>query len=171
MKYGVATFPEKKIQDFANSFRKRYDPHYAMIPPHITLKEAFEADENLLSQVVKHLDNVARETAPFKVHLPKISTFHPTTNVIYIAADKTEHFKTLHEKINSGILYQESPYNFIPHITIGQKMSDDELHDVYGSLRMLKLEGETLIDRFHLMYQLENGSWTIYQSFLFQGSK
>ncbi|PTX65048.1 2'-5' RNA ligase [Melghirimyces profundicolus] len=169
MKYGVATFPEKKIQDFANSYRKRYDPHYALIPPHITLKEAFEMDEEMLPKAVEHLDQVALNTSPFTVHLPKISTFHPTNNVIYIAVEESEAVKKLHEKINSDVLYHESAYNYIPHITIGQQMSDDELHDVYGSLRMLKMESKTRIDRFHLMYQLENGSWTIYQTFLLRG--
>ncbi|MFP3325996.1 hypothetical protein R0K05_23370, partial [Planococcus sp. SIMBA_160] len=26
MKYGVVIFPSKKLQDIANSYRKRYDP-------------------------------------------------------------------------------------------------------------------------------------------------
>ena len=30
MKYGIVAFPSKKVQDFANSYRKRYDPHYAL---------------------------------------------------------------------------------------------------------------------------------------------
>ena len=42
MYFGIATFPEKEVQDIANSYRKRYDPHYSLIPPHITLKEKFE---------------------------------------------------------------------------------------------------------------------------------
>ncbi|MDA8351953.1 MAG: YjcG family protein [Firmicutes bacterium] len=168
MRYGVATFPEKKIQDFANSYRKRYDPHYALIPPHITLKEPFELNEDMLPQALQHLEQVAKETSAFTVRLPKISTFHPTNNVIYIAVDETEAVKNLHEKINRKSIYHEEEYSYIPHITLAQKLSDSELHDVYGSLKMLKVEFETRIDRFHLLYQLENGSWTIYQSFLLQ---
>lgn len=32
MKYGIAIFPGKDLQDLANSLRKRYDPKYALIP-------------------------------------------------------------------------------------------------------------------------------------------
>ena len=48
MRYGIAIFPSKEIQDEANSYRKRYDPHYPLIPPHITLKDAFEADDEMI---------------------------------------------------------------------------------------------------------------------------
>src|SRR5699024_5327838 len=41
MKYGVAIFPSKEIQDEVNAYRKRYDPKYSQIPPHITIKAAF----------------------------------------------------------------------------------------------------------------------------------
>ncbi len=39
MKFGVVIFPSKKLQDLANSYRKRYDSHYALIPPHLNVKE------------------------------------------------------------------------------------------------------------------------------------
>ena len=45
MKVGVVIFPSKKLQDLANSYRKRYDPHYALIPPHLTLKASFDSTE------------------------------------------------------------------------------------------------------------------------------
>jgi 2'-5' RNA ligase len=166
MKYGIAVFPEKKVQVIANSYRKRYDPHYSLIPPHITLKQAFEMDNGELPRAIDHLDQVAQETPPFEARLLKVSTFHPTNNVIYFSIADPAPFKSLHEKINRGCLQNEESYDFIPHLTIGQSLSDDELHDVYGSLRMSKFDLTTQVDRFHLLYQLDNGSWTIYQSFL-----
>ncbi|SDW08157.1 2'-5' RNA ligase [Marininema mesophilum] len=169
MKYGVVIFPEKKIQDIANSYRKRYDPHYALIPPHITLKEAYDFDENHLNEATNHLEQISRETAPFEILLHKVSTFHPTTNVLYLAVQESEDIYSLHEQVNSGELFHESSYQFIPHITIGQKLPADEMHDIYGRLRMVNVQLKTRIDRFHLLYQLDNGSWTIYQTFLLRG--
>lgn len=169
MKYGITIFPEKKVQDLVNSYRKRYDPHYALIPPHITLKEAFFMEDDELPQATELLDRVSREIAPFPITLTKVSTFYPTTNVIYIALEQEQAIRQLHEKINSELLYHESAYKFIPHITLGQKMLEDELHDVYGSLRMRRFDLTTHIDRFHLLYQLENDTWSIYQTFLLRG--
>ncbi|MFC4076598.1 YjcG family protein [Salinithrix halophila] len=169
MKYGVVIFPEKKIQDIANSYRKRYDPHYALIPPHITLMEAFDMNKADLDKATTHLEQVAQNTTPFEIAFHKVSTFHPTNNVIYIAVKENDAIKNLHEQINSEVLYHQRAYKFIPHITIGQKLPEDELHDIYGRLRMVNVDLKNQVDRFHLLYQLENGSWTIYQTFLLRG--
>lgn len=167
MKYGVAIFPEKKIQDIANSYRKRYDPHYSLIPPHITLKDPFDMAEKDLPAAIDHLEKVAKETEPFEICFHKVSSFYPTNNVVYLSIQDRDALTRLHEKINSGMLYHEHRYSFIPHLTIGQKLPEDELHDVYGSLRMKEFNLKTTVDRFHLLYQLENGSWSIYQTFVF----
>ncbi len=31
---------------------------------------------------------------------------------------------------------------------------------------MLEVDHTEMVDRFHLLYQLENGSWTVYETFL-----
>ncbi|MGI6126699.1 MAG: YjcG family protein [Planifilum sp.] len=169
MKYGVAIFPQKKVQDVANSFRKRYDPRYTLIQPHITLKESFELDDAQLPEVVRHLERVADETAPFTIHFHKVGTFHPINNVVYLAITDGEPITRLHEKINSDPIYHERRFDYTPHLTIGQELSNDELHDIYGSLRMKRFDLTSIVDRFHLLYQLENESWTVYQSFLLKG--
>lgn len=55
MKYGIAIFPSKKLQDKVNSLRKRYDPHYALIPPHITLKTPFEIEDSKYQTLLNKL--------------------------------------------------------------------------------------------------------------------
>lgn len=59
MKVGVAIFPSKKLQDIANSYRKRYDSQYALIPPHITLKAAFQSDDQQLPIIAEELGKIA----------------------------------------------------------------------------------------------------------------
>jgi 2'-5' RNA ligase len=165
MKFGVVIFPSKKLQDLVNSYRKRYDPHYALIPPHLTLKNAFEATEEDAQNFADKLRLTAGKTSPFSLKTTKISSFKPVNNVIYFKVDPTNELTTLHAEINRELEGQNSEYAFVPHITIGQKLSNDEHSDVYGSLRMTKIDHEETIDRFHLLYQLENGSWTVYETF------
>jgi 2'-5' RNA ligase len=165
MKYGIAIFPSKKLQDLANSYRKRYDPHYALIPPHLTLKYPFEADEDEIKEIADTLHQIAKKYDPFPLKVTKISSFQPVNNVIYLKVECTETLKNLHNDLHSGELGGEPEYMFVPHITIGQKLSNGELADVYSSLRMLDVTHEETIDRFHLLYQLENGSWTVYETF------
>ncbi|QTM98714.1 hypothetical protein ERJ70_05020 [Sediminibacillus dalangtanensis] len=171
MRYGIAIFPEKKIQDTANSYRKRYDPHYALIPPHLTLKEPFEANEDDLKPIVGELRKVAAETKPFPLQIHKVSSFSPVTNTIYLKVEPVDELLKLNERLHTGNLPQEKTYSFVPHITIAQKLSHDEYSDVFGSLKMQSFDLEQTVDRFQLMYQLENGAWTVFETFTFGEEK
>lgn len=165
MKFGVVIFPSKKIQDLANSYRKRYDPHYSLIPPHLTLKNAFTATDDEAKDIADQLRVIAKNYAPFQVKSTKYSSFHPVNNVIYMKVEPTEELEGLHNDIHEKLEIDQSEYAFVPHITIGQKLSNDEHSDVYGSLKMHSIDQADLVDRFHLLYQLENGSWTVYETF------
>ncbi|MBM7571561.1 YjcG family protein [Aquibacillus albus] len=167
MKYGVAIFPSKKIQDEANSYRMRYDPHYALIPPHITIKEPFEASQQEVQEITNELESIAKETKPFPLRVLKVSSFFPVTNTIYLKVDPVDELLELNEKLYRGKLQQERAFSFVPHITIAQKLSDDEFSDVFGSLNMQEFNMEEIVDRFQLMYQLENGAWTVFDTFTF----
>lgn len=87
MKYGIVLFPSKKLQDLANSYRKRYDPSYSLIPPHLTLRASFECAEEKADQLVSHLRNIAKESHPLVLKMTKYSSFAPVNNVIYIKAE------------------------------------------------------------------------------------
>ncbi|MBD1371246.1 2'-5' RNA ligase family protein [Hazenella sp. IB182357] len=166
MDFGIAAFPQKSVQDKINSYRKRYDAHYSLIPPHITLRDKFELKEDQLEDAVLCLEKIAKETSCFKLNFNKVSHFYPTSNTIYLAIDNPTPLIELHDRIDQEFGSVQKPYEYQPHLTIGQKMEEQELHDVYGRLRMNSFDLETEITRFHLMYQLENEAWNIYQTFL-----
>lgn len=166
MKYGVVIFPSKPLQDKVNGYRKRYDPHYALIAPHITLKSPFDAEEQDVSEISEKLRRIAAVHQPFSYHVSKVKSFEPVNNVIYFKVDPNKTFDSLYEMMHTDGFPGEESYRFVPHITIGQKLSDDEHSDVYGSLQMESIDLTENADRFHLLYQLENGSWTVYETFL-----
>ena len=87
MKYGIVAFPSKKLQDLANGYRKRYDPHYALITPHMTIKGVFEANDKEIEEVAKAIKKVTKKHSPFELNVSKVSTFAPITNTIYFKAD------------------------------------------------------------------------------------
>ena len=165
MKYGIVIFPTKPLQDFVNSYRKRYDPHYTHIPPHITLKSGFDAENHQINDIVQKLHEVAQKTEPFDITITKFSSFKPVNNVIYLKIDPKDNLEYLHNEIDTKIPDHVSEYVYVPHITVGQQLTNDEHSDVFGSLQMLKVNMQDKVDRFHLLYQLENGSWTVYETF------
>ncbi|WP_071393939.1 2'-5' RNA ligase family protein [Bacillus tuaregi] len=165
MKYGIVIFPAKPLQDFVNSYRKRYDPHYTHIPPHITLKSGFDADDQEIKTIIPMLHVMAHRFEPFDITVTKFSSFKPVNNVIYLKIDPKDDLVNLHNEIEAQFPNHIPEYVYVPHITIGQKLTNDEHSDVFGSLQMLKLNKQDQVDRFHLVYQLENGSWTVYETF------
>ena len=171
MKYGVAIFPSKNLQDKANSFRKRYDPHYSLLPPHITLKEAFDIDEDKVDELVSKIRKIAEKNVPVTIKVDRVSSFHPVNNVIYLKVEHNESIDSLHTDLHKEELENNQQYNFVPHITIAQKLSDQEFSDVLESLKMKDFHHEEKVDRFQLLYQLENGSWTVYETFHLGGNQ
>ncbi|MEK4484904.1 YjcG family protein [Psychrobacillus sp. FSL H8-0484] len=171
MKYGIVAFPSKKVQDFANSYRKRYDPHYALITPHMTIKGVFEADENEIKTIAQKVAEIVKEHKPFTLKTAKVSSFAPVTNAIYFKVEPTDELLSLHDDLNSIRLSDLENYAFVPHITIAQKMNASEHDDIYPQLKMIGAEFEEEIDRLHLLYQLEDGSWTVYETFRLSGAE
>lgn len=165
MKYGIVIFPGKPLQDLANSYRKRYDPFYTHIPPHITLKYGFEMNDEKLKEMVMNLKKVAKIVNPFDITITKFSSFKPVNNLIYLKIDPKSDLEDLHIKIEDLFQDHVREHRYIPHITIGQQLSNDEHSDVFGALNMLEINKKDHIDRFHLLYQLENHTWTVYETF------
>lgn len=165
MKYGIVIFPSKSLQDKANSYRKRYDTHYALIPPHITLLSSFEESDDQIRELADQLRETAKRFTPFQLKVTKFSSFQPVNNVIYMKVEPSHEIVDLHEGLASLFENHPQEYAFVPHITVGQNLSNDEHSDVYGSLRLQQVDHEETVDRFHLLYQLENGQWTVYETF------
>ena len=171
MKYGIVVFPAKHIQDLANTYRKRYDPHYAYVTPHMTLKDPFEVDASQIDGICTKIQEIAQTFAPLQIHASRISSFYPTTNAIYFRVEPTEQLQQLHTELQDSLQVGEPKFVFVPHITIAQKLTDSEHDDILGQLRMTGVDETDTIDRIHLLYQLEDGSWTTYETFKLTGDK
>lgn len=169
MKYGIAVFPSKEISEAANELRKRYDPRFDFIAPHITLKGAFEADEQTLKQTKKQLEAIATEISPFRIEVNKVSSFAPVTNTIYFKVEPNETIIKLFDALHTDDLPGESEFNFVPHITVAQELAEDEISDVFGSLQMKHVQFEDTITAFHLCLQDEEGTWSAIETYALKG--
>lgn len=165
MKYGIAIFPSKKLQDIVNSYRKRYDPHYALISPHITLKPAFKLEEEEVESFVEQVHEIAKGIGPIQLEVNKVKSFQPVNNVIYLKVEDDPNLTELYEKLQALGKNSEDDYPFIPHITIAQHLSVEEHSDIIEVMKMKEFQHRERIDRFQLLYQLDNNSWTVYETF------
>ena len=165
MKCGVVIFPSKFVQDKANEYRKRFDPAYTLISPHVTLRSGFEMNEDQLPNLIAQLNEIASQVEPFELEINKVSSFAPVNNVIYLKVTPGDALKELHEKMHTGTFPKTKEYAFVPHITIGQQLQDAEFADILGQLRMIQFSYNEVIDSFKLVYQLDNGAWEVYETF------
>ena len=165
MKCGVVIFPSNFVQEKANEYRKRFDPAYTLISPHVTLRSGFELSEDQLPNIISQLNEIASQIEPFELEINKVSSFAPVNNVIYLKVTPVEALKELHEKMHTGTFPEIKDYAFVPHITIGQQLQDAEFADILGQLRMIQFSYNEVVDNFKLVYQLENGAWEVYETF------
>ncbi|WP_019240545.1 MULTISPECIES: YjcG family protein [Bacillus] len=165
MKFGIAIFPSKKLQDLVNSYRKRYDPHYSLIPPHLTLVYPFETSEANVREIVKQIEDITTNSQLIDLNILKVSSFQPVNNVIYLKVDANESLEALQKQLHNNVTDTEEEYSYVPHITLAQKLSNDEHSDILGQLSMLDFRHNEIVDRIHLLYQLDNNSWSVYETF------
>jgi|SRR5699024_8929792 len=166
MKYGIAIFPKEEIQAEANAYRKRYDPKFTHIDPHITLKQAFSIAENDLPNIKEALAQIANEVKPFTITISKVRSFAPVTYTIFFKVDPHDSLTYLHEKMHESPLPTEKEHPFVPHITIGQELREDEFSDIYESLRMKDIYFENDVETFHLLRrENEESSWELVETF------
>lgn len=160
MKYGIAVFPDKKVQEAADRLRIRHDPHYALIPAHMTVREAEPWTEEKLAAAITHLEAVSNALSPFTITFNRVSSFFPVSHVLYLALEDPSPMVQLHQSICTGPLALEAQrYVFTPHVTLAQQLTADELYDLYGNWRMNKVNLTSTIDRLTLLQQSEKGTW------------
>lgn len=165
MKLGIVLYPSKAYQDEINKYRKRYDSHYALITPHITIKEAFDVEESDIETVAEKLKEVAKVIEPVEINVEKASDFAPTQNVIYLKVTPNENLVKLYELLNDGSFYGKNEYTFVPHFTIGQGFTSQEFEDLKGQLSMTDVKHTEIIDTLSLCYQLDNETWNVKETF------
>ncbi|UUZ95938.1 2'-5' RNA ligase family protein [Paenibacillus sp. P25] len=166
MFYGVAVFPSKEVQEFANHYRRRYDPHYDLLPPHLTVMEKSEWNDGQLQAALVHLEQSAAKIEPFDITFNRFSSFYPASHVVYMALADPEPMRHLQSRLCSGPLAEISrPYAYTPHLTIAQELGADEMHDILASLKNKQLQLTTGIDRFALLRQEQSGKWSTLREF------
>ncbi|EKU48110.1 YjcG family protein [Staphylococcus massiliensis] len=166
MKLGLALIPSKELQDEVNAYRKRYDTHFALIAPHITIKGEFEASEDELDKIKGDIESKLQDKKPVEIHVTKASSFAPTTNVIYFKVDKTDVLEELFNEFNDGSFFGKPEHPFVPHFTIAQGLSSQEFEDIYGQVKLAGVEHKETIDQLSLMrYDDEKEKWVEQETF------
>lgn len=116
---------ELSLSDYAYEVKDR--------EPHITLA-SFEVDD--IDSVIKILYSRLNPVLPLKITFQSLGSFLGT-NIVYLSPTKTPDVMNLHSRIHE--LFKEiiepdsqyAPLNWIPHLTIANRIDEDKLAEIY----------------------------------------
>ena len=148
--YAIVYFPNINTEKI-DAFREKYDPHWNIIPPHITLVSPFsDFPEN---QIFEHLKKVTENIKPFQIHLHGLLKTDDHLLFLRVKEGRDE-IINVHNQLYSGILsFPEQKYIFEPHITLGEfSAKDSNLEDIaYAEAEIMNLDIHATFDNISLI--------------------
>ncbi|MFV2144279.1 2'-5' RNA ligase family protein [Isoptericola sp. G70] len=170
VRIGIAiAIPEPYATQLQNARAAVGDPLAAAIPPHITVIGPTVVDSSVLPAVCEHLEKIAGETPPFRIHLRGTATFRPISPVVFVAlAEGIAECELLEEQARSGVLAQELRFNYHPHVTVAHEVPDEALDRAFDE--MSGFEAVFHVSALSMYEHGDDGVWRPQRSFALRGS-
>ncbi|WP_216852923.1 2'-5' RNA ligase family protein [Phytoactinopolyspora halotolerans] len=147
-----------ELQDWRRSFG---DPLADAIPSHITLippTEVKDGEDGQYAQVREHLESVAAQFPPFRVHLRGTATFMPVSPVVFVAlSEGISACERLSMAIRTGPLSLELSFPYHPHVTVAHYLSDEAMKTAFKTLA--GYEAVFDVHAFSLYEHGDDGFW------------
>ena len=133
----ILIFPQFENVSVIDEIRKKYDPNYENVLPHITLVFPFESDLTK-QQLLSHVENALHKTNCFCLKLGNLVKKNSKGYYLMLrVTDGSIKVKELHQKLYEGILAPYKPEwqdGFMPHMTVGQFENQSDLDAAYDNL-------------------------------------
>jgi 2'-5' RNA ligase len=105
------------------------------IPTHITLLPPHEVGDAEMAGIIEHLDGVAAQLAPFRVHLRGTGTFRPISPVVFIGVvEGISQCEQLAAGVGRGPLAISRNFPYHPHVTVAHHLSEARLEQAFVEL-------------------------------------
>ncbi len=137
----ILIFPQFENAAIIDDIRRQFDPSFKHIAPHITLVFPFESSLGR-QELMEHVAKAAGDMHCFDLKLHGIKRMDGENYYLMLGVlDGIKVVNDLHERLYTGILQQykpDWPGGFIPHMTIGQFESNDDLIEAHSNLLHIK---------------------------------
>lgn len=156
-----------ELQDYRTAVG---DTTAAMIPTHITLVPPTDVTDDDLTEIEKHLADVAGETEGFCVHLRGTGTFRPVSPVVFVTlVEGISQCEQLAAAVRRGPLDVEISFPYHPHVTVAHHLADDLLDRAFEELAGFDCTFD--VDDFHLYVHDEKIGWQPTREFPLAGAR
>ncbi|MBS3094613.1 2'-5' RNA ligase family protein [Candidatus Pacearchaeota archaeon] len=147
MNYTIAIFPEFNEMDKINSIRKKYDPLYNWLKPHIALVYYFKE-----KPTTEKINKIIGRFPSFKIKLNKINT-SSKGNLIFLEVTKGQ--KKIIEIKNAlykGLgLKWDKDFSYKPHMTIANLRTKEGEQNALKEIKNKNLNFSCKIDSFYVL--------------------
>lgn len=143
----IVIFPRFNNSHLIEEIRKKHDPLYGFIGPHITLVFPFQS-ELTKEEIVQHLEERLMDVRPFEL-IAKGITGAGDGYVFLDVKKGNDNIIELHDKLYSGILkpHHNRFIPYTPHITIGRLEGEIHYKGVVEELLDFDVEFKTIVDQ------------------------
>jgi 2'-5' RNA ligase len=144
-----------RLQDFrvANG-----DGLGASIPTHVTLVPPIEVEPPELAAVEAHLERVADQTPPYRMHLRGSGTFRPVSPVVFVnLVEGISQTEALAEACRRGPFVLDLAFPYHPHVTVAHVDDDVVLDRAFDELAAF--DCAYLVEAFHLYVHDADLGW------------
>ncbi|MBA2388713.1 MAG: 2'-5' RNA ligase family protein [Geodermatophilaceae bacterium] len=134
------------------------DPQARKVPPHVTLLPPTRVAEASISDVRRHLRDVAAVAGPFEMHLHGTGTFRPISQVVFVAvASGISYCELMEADLRSGPLERDIEFPYHPHVTVAHDVPVEMLDHAYDGL--VGYDARFTVDAFTAFEQDQDGRW------------
>jgi 2'-5' RNA ligase len=151
LNYALVHFPDIDTERI-NLLRKRYDPQFNLIEPHITLM--FPVGEAIgENNLVNHVVSVLRNRQSFQVHLHGLERSSDDYLFLMVQEGNAD-IIGLHDEIYTGLLvgYRKPDRPYVPHLTLGMFAKNaNEYPEAFEVAKRLDLDYRCVLDKVHLL--------------------
>lgn len=134
------------------------DPQAGAIPTHVTLLAPAIIAMHRLPEIDAHLQSVAAESWPFRLHLRGAGTFRPVSPVVFLQiAEGIPGCERLERLIRRGPLLRRRRFPYHPHVTLVHNLGEAVLDQAFTEFA--DFDAVFVADRFTLFQQDDQGVW------------
>lgn len=116
--HALVAYVRHPVGEFVEKLRRELHPEHPDWPGHITvLPPRYLCGTE--SEAIQLIEDVCSKVGPFDIAMGDVETFAPATPTVFIrVAHAAYRMRELHEHLNSGPLFRDEPWPYMPHLTI-----------------------------------------------------
>ena len=161
MKLLLTILPSVELQTKLNSYRKRYDPNYINIRPHVHFYPSFQLEDEQLPKLIADLEKFFSNKEAFPLEILRFSSLVPAENLIYCKLENHPFYSQTASYLDDlTYITKDTFISEQPHITIASDLSNDEHSDLLGRVKLIQFSKTEQIEEITLMQQLDDGKWS-----------